>query len=241
MSKDLDHYASAYEPSFEFDFDNQLILSHYPQLVLNRVSHFGSLLELGLGHGVSTDAFTGKFAQHVVIEGSAKVIAKFKSDHPNSSIEIVHSYFEDFSTDQMFDIVIAGFVLEHVNDPESLMKRITTWVRPGGYVIVAVPNAQSLHRRIGVHAGLLANVHALSAGDIQLGHQRLFTKESLINLFRRSGLPNPEIIGLFLKPFTTNQLKELKLSKKVLDAMCTVGEDLPELCCALLAVGKRDE
>lgn len=235
--ENLDEYATAYQTSFEFDLDNRLILDLYPRLVLENLSHFGSLLELGLGHGISTHAFAGKFLRHVVVEGSAKVIDQFAARYPASQIEVVQAFFEDFSPSEAFDVVVAGFVFEHVDKPELLMSRLRTWVRPGGVIVVAVPNAHSMHRRIGFHAGLLSDLEDLSPGDLQLGHKRLYTMDSLVKLFQGVGLPTPKVMGLFLKPFTTAQLQRLGLSENVLDAMCKVGQSLPELCCAMLAIG----
>lgn len=239
MTENLDTFASAYLDSFDYSFDNQVILNFYPRLVLERLSQSGSLLELGLGHGISSSAFSGKFNRHVVLEGSNDVITQFKTGNPNSELEIICTLFEDYSPVKLFDVVVAGFVLEHVDHPKLLMQKIMTWVKPSGVIVVAVPNARSLHRQIGVQAGLLNNIDDLSAGDIQLGHQRLYTMETLAELFLDVGVTEAEFLGLFLKPFTTNQLKQLKLSPKVLLAMCEIGEHLPDLCCALLAIGRR--
>lgn len=240
MTENLDTFASAYLESFDYSFDNQVILNFYPRLVLERLSQSGSLLELGLGHGISSSAFSGKFNRHVVLEGSNDVITQFKNGNPDSELEIICTLFEDYSPVELFDLVVAGFVLEHVDQPKLLMQKIMTWVKPSGVVVVAVPNARSLHRQIGVQAGLLNNMDDLSAGDMQLGHQRLYTLETLAELFLDVGVTEAEFLGLFLKPFTTNQLKKLNLSPKVLLAMCEIGEHLPDLCCALLAIGRRN-
>jgi len=240
MAPRLDESASAYQPDFEFDFDNQLILNLYSHLILEHITNRGSLLELGLGHGVTSNIFEGKFIRHAVVEGSQKVIDQFRAANPDSTINVIHSLFEDYSPDILFDIIIAGFVFEHVDDPASLMRRLRSWVRPGGIIAVTVPNAESMHRQIGLHAGFLKSLNDLSPGDLQLGHQRLFTRTTLRDLYRVAQLADPTILGLFLKPFTTAQLKQLSLSKQILDAMCHVGRDLPELCCAMLAIGHRD-
>ena len=40
-------------------------------------------------------------------------------------------------------------VLEHVADPRSILRNIMPALVPGGKLIATVPNALSLHRRIG--------------------------------------------------------------------------------------------
>ena len=40
--------------------------------------------------------------------------------------------------------------------------------------------------------------------------------------------------GVFLKPLMTSQLQPLGLSNEIIEGMCTVGIDYPELCCAVM-------
>jgi hypothetical protein len=41
--------------------------------------------------------------------------------------------------------------------------------------------------------------------------------------------------GIYLKPFTTVQMISLNFDQKVIDALCTLGVDYPELCCGIMA------
>lgn len=47
------------------------------------------------------------------------------------------------------DIVTLWHVLEHVDDPAAALERIAGWLAPGGELLVAVPNLDSLQARIG--------------------------------------------------------------------------------------------
>jgi 2-polyprenyl-3-methyl-5-hydroxy-6-metoxy-1,4-benzoquinol methylase len=47
------------------------------------------------------------------------------------------------------DVVTLWHVLEHLEDPRAALDRIRTWVRPGGGLVVGVPNLASLQARIG--------------------------------------------------------------------------------------------
>jgi 2-polyprenyl-3-methyl-5-hydroxy-6-metoxy-1,4-benzoquinol methylase len=47
------------------------------------------------------------------------------------------------------DVVSLWHVLEHLDDPGSALDRIATWLRPGGGLVVGVPNLASLQARIG--------------------------------------------------------------------------------------------
>ncbi len=47
------------------------------------------------------------------------------------------------------DAAVLWHVLEHLDDPAAALRRIATWLRPGGTLVVAVPNVASLQARIG--------------------------------------------------------------------------------------------
>ena len=234
MSNNLDTYIAAYGDNFTYAFDNNIMLNWYPQRIMHLCERSASLLELGIGHGFSTDRFSRHFARHVVIDGSASVIDQFKAQYPDSSVQIVESYFEHFESEARFDLIVMGFILEHVEDPQVVLKRFKQYLAPGGRCFVLVPNGESLHRRFGHAAGLLDDMMSLGQGDLELGHQRVYSCDSLTRELNDAGYSVVRKEGLFLKPFTTTQLLKLDLDDAVTQAMCTVGIDYPELSCALL-------
>ncbi|MNI98295.1 hypothetical protein D3C73_1571150 [compost metagenome] len=63
---------------------------------------------------------------------------------------------------------------------------------------------------------------------------RSYSLQSLTSELESAGYQVVRKEGVFLKPFTTGQLKALNLSADVVAAMCTVGIDYPELSCALM-------
>lgn len=234
MSNHLDTFLPAYSDSFGYAFDNNIMLNWYPQRIMALCTEEQSLLELGIGHGFTTNRFSQFFREHTVIDGSASVIAQFKNQYPDNTAEIVESYFETFDTDKRFDLIVMGFVLEHVDNPQAVLQRFKHFLAPGGRCFVLVPNGESLHRRFGHAAGLLGDMMALGSGDLELGHLRSYSLQTLTAELETAGLQVVRKEGLFLKPFTTGQLKDLDLSADVITAMCTVGINYPELSCAMM-------
>jgi SAM-dependent methyltransferase len=51
-------------------------------------------------------------------------------------------------TDSELDAVVLWHVLEHLDDPLAALERVRGWLRPGGAVLVAVPNPASLQAAI---------------------------------------------------------------------------------------------
>lgn len=234
MFENLDSYITAYGDNFDHAFDNEIMLNWYPRRIMALSNQNNRVLELGIGHGYTCNCFSDYYAQYSVIEGSRAIIEKFKQQYPNSKARIIQSFFENFDMDQTFDIIIMGFVLEHVDNPTQILNHFRKFIAPDGRIFISVPNAESLHRRFGHEAGLLPNMLALSISDQQLGHQRSYTADSMNLQLKSCGYRILHQEGIFLKPFTTNQIKSLNLSKEILESMCKVGIHYPELSAGLL-------
>lgn len=231
----LDRHAAAYEGDSVYDFDNRLLMDWYARRVCQLAGGARSLLELGLGHGITTAAFSRHFARHVVVDGSPAVIERFRRSNPDCRAEIVESWFERFETDERFDVIVCGFVLEHVDDPVQLLAHMRGLLAPGGRLFVTVPNAEVLNRRLGHLAGMLDDLQELSAHDHLLGHQRYYTARSLREDIARAGCELQRLEGIYLKPLATRQMQALNLDPRILEALCQVAVDYPELSCGLLA------
>ena len=186
-----------------------------------------------MGHGFTTEKFSRRFRRHVVVEGSPAVIQRFRETHPDCRAQIVEGRFETFQTTERFDAIVMGFVLEHVDDPALIVRRFKRFLKPGGFIGMAVPNARSLHRLIGHEAGLLDDVYKLSAEDRQLGHKRYFDLESFKRLAESEGLVVRRARGIMMKPVTTRQLSALNLSADVREALFKVADDLPAISNSL--------
>ncbi|WP_265920080.1 class I SAM-dependent methyltransferase [Cupriavidus nantongensis] len=230
----LDAVSGEYFPNAATSLENDLILNWYPGRIVERFGNCGNLLELGLGHGFTAALFGAHAERHVIIEGSPKVIAQFHAGHPHSRAEVVEAYFETFDTDERFDVIVMGFVLEHVDDPGLILTRYRRLLKPGGRMFVAVPNAKSMNRRLGLELGLIADIYSLNANDIALGHQRQFCRDTLRGLLHACGYSVLHEEGIYLKPLPLSVLKTLPDMQANLQAMLKVGIDFPDLCVGLL-------
>lgn len=232
----LDQYTSQYRDGAVTSIENNLILNWYPKRILKRLegSKSDSLLELGLGHGFSTLQFNPHFKQHLVIDGSPEVISLFNAKHCLNSLEILESYFENFQADRRFDVIVMGFILEHVDDPGLIVRKYRDFLNPGGRMFIAVPNAKSLNRRLGLALGKIDNIYDLNANDHLLGHKRQFCADTLKRLMIENGYEVPWMEGIYLKPLPLHVLQTMEDFDDNLQAMCEVGVDFPELCVGLL-------
>ena len=235
MNNILDTHITAYTGQNLYDFDNNIQLKWYPQRVLRLAENAKSILELGLGHGFTTAIFSKHFDRHLVLDASPAVIENFRKRFPDCHAEIVETYFENFVSDEKFDLIVLGFILEHVDNPVEIMRYYKHFLAPRGKMFLAVPNSEVLNRRLGHIAGMLEDMQQLSDHDRMCGHKRYYTVKSLTEETRRAGYEIERMEGIYLKPFTTVQMISLNFDQKVIDALCTVGVGYPELCCGILA------
>ncbi len=231
----LDDHVKAYQGLSIYDFDNTIQLKWYPDRVVQFSNGASSLLELGLGHGIAASVFGKHFKRHVVVDASPAVIDNFRKQFPDAKVEIAESYFEAFETDERFDVIVFGYILEHVDEPVRILRHFRKFLGKGGQMFVTVPNAEVLNRRLGHLAGLLPDIRQLSEHDLLLGHKRYYTVDSLRNDVREAGYAIRRLEGIYLKPLTTSQMLSLNLSEDVIRALCLAAIDYPELSCGIFA------
>jgi SAM-dependent methyltransferase len=85
---------------------------------------------------------------------------------------------------QGYDLVIAGDVIEHLPRPMDLLRDIARVLRPGGQVLLSVPNFSHWYPRIRVALGAFGYDRR---GILDDTHLRFFTRRSLRRLIRATG------------------------------------------------------
>jgi len=87
--------------------------------------------------------------------------------------------------DQPFDAILASDVLEHLLDSEMVLSRAVACLRPGGAVVVSLPNIAN----VSVFANLLAKTWPRrSSGIFDRTHVRFFAKRDMVRLLEGAGL-----------------------------------------------------
>lgn len=227
----IDGYAKTYNTVVDFDrhfirYRFECLKEHYPRL--------GTVLELGCADGLMTKEILGISKKLDVVEGSASYIrnAKKRLGKKVKDVRFYHSLFKDYEPDTKYDMIILSSILHELDDPILVLKKVRTWLKKGGVIYVNVPNAISLHRRIGRLMGVLKNEYAFTVRDTQFLHQRLYDQKSLRATVKKAGFSIIEEGGFFLKALSNSQM--MNWDQKLLDAFNAVGKELdPSLCAEI--------
>lgn len=205
----------------------------YSFQIFSRHLHTGKILELGPAEGLMTEHLLKYDETLTVIEGSSVFAAQLKEKFP--SLNVIHALFEETVLDEKFDFIILGHVLEHVADPVLLLQIIKKWLAPGGKVMCAVPNAQSLHRQAAVEMGLLESIISQSEKDVHHGHMRIYKPETFKADFSKAGYQIEHFGGYWLKPLADKQIDET-WTQEMLSAFLKLGEMYPDIAAEMYII-----
>ena len=150
------------------------------------------VLDVGCGMGM----YTGAFAQHsehvvgVEVEADRARAAYQQVPRVTQAVGEALPYVAD-----SFDVVFSHEVLEHVHDDRLCVEEMVRVTRPGGYIVIFVPNRLYFMETHGIywrgvyHFGNKPLVNWLPNGlrDRLAPHVRAYTGRSLKRLF--AGLP----------------------------------------------------
>lgn len=141
------------------------------------------------------------------------------------------------------DAVICSSLLHEVADPPELLAACLKVMSDNAALLVNVPNAGSLHRRLAVSAGLIDDVYVLSSRNHALRQQSVFDRATLAAMLDSNGLRVISDGGYFLKPFTHQQMAQLAfLDDEIIVGLSALGAELPDLASEIyaIAVPKND-
>lgn len=189
------------------------------------------VLDVGCGDGFLTKEVAKRYDKVVGVDGSKDKIELAMKNVPG--VEFHVSLFEDFEYDEKFDSIVMINILEHVDDPVQCLKKARELLAPHGEVVIFVPNALALNRRIGKAMGIIKHNYELSRNDLFVGHKRFYDKWRLISDITNSALRVGEIGGIFLKPLSNSQMEEW--DPDIFEALYEVGMELPDYCGLIYA------
>lgn len=239
--------------------DYNSFLGYYQVQEVLRHARGESLLDLACGDGLLTQLMASRFRRVVGVDASAIHLERARNVLP--SVEFRQALLEDLDLAEKFDTVTMLMVLEHVIDPIAALRGAARNLSADGRLIVHVPNAAAINRKIAVRMGSLKTCEELSPFDINVvGHRRSYSLKSLREDFMRAGLKVIATGGVFYKMLSTPQIDWLlkngpweenafgwgRVGAEPRDwraefcrACYEIGLERPEDCNVIYAVGTR--
>ncbi|MFN0218023.1 MAG: methyltransferase domain-containing protein [Hyphomicrobium sp.] len=150
-----------------------------------------TILEIGCGNG-ATGALAlsaGRCERYVGVELVESVAAEAQgvlSEVLVGNVEVLDFYWPPAS----FDAILMSEVLEHLVEPEQVVRRLARFVRPGGLLLASSPNIS--HWRV-IRELICGRFHQADQGVFDRTHLRWFTPETFAAMFETAGFRILEI------------------------------------------------
>jgi len=236
--KDTNDHKYAY--SFDFDVMHPCMIKSFEPF-FNK----GSLLELGSFKGDFTRRLLPYFDDVTCVEASDAAIEEAKKKL-GDNVKFVNSLFERASLPKRYDNIVLTHVLEHLDDPVLVLKRINNeWLAENGRFFLVCPNANAPSRQIAVKMGLITHNSAVTASEAEHGHRCTYTLDTLEQEAVAAGLKVVHRSGIFFKALANFQWDRLLqtdiISKEYLEGCYKMGQQYPDLCSSIFLMCERGE
>jgi 2-polyprenyl-3-methyl-5-hydroxy-6-metoxy-1,4-benzoquinol methylase len=162
MAENIHSHAEDLERIEENDFWSKVKV----KLILDLVEG-SKVLDVGCGSGRLSKTLLDKGCSVVAIDTDWKAVEIAKKKGITAFVSDVNKW----TTDEKFDCIILGDVLEHIEDDKSALRKIYAMLKPKGCILVNVPSYQFL----------------FSKHDVALGHKRRYSDKELKTKLEASG------------------------------------------------------
>lgn len=243
MARDYDLEAKdsdARKYAYRFDFEvmhSYMIQSFEPYFVP------GNLLELGSFRGDFTERLIPYFQNVTCVEASSEAIAEAEL-RLGGRVELIRGQFEDVRLPDRYDNIVLTHVLEHLDDPIRVLRRVgEEWLSEHGRLFLVCPNANAPSRQIAVKMGLISHNSAVTAAEAEHGHHVTYTFDTLERDAVAAGLRIVGRSGIFFKALANFQWDRLLdtdiVSPDYLDGCYKLGQQYPDLCASIFLLCER--
>jgi 2-polyprenyl-3-methyl-5-hydroxy-6-metoxy-1,4-benzoquinol methylase len=193
----------AWERSKHFATYSEILGRYIAQTCIDNAEG-SSALDLACGDGTLTRIFADRYDRVVAVDASGDHLRKARDRVP--SCDFHEALIEDFDTDERFDAVFMVCILEHVVSPVAALRAAGRFLNDRGRLVICVPNANAINRRIAVEMGTLESLGELSPYDIDvIGHRRSYSADTLWADVAAADLEVVTAGGIFYKMLSTPQ------------------------------------
>jgi len=169
---------------YHVDIDLEADTSH--ARVIDAVGRNKHVLELGSAVGDTTRVLTERGCTVVALElDPTGVVSTAAWAHRVLPVNLEYCDLRRDLPGETFDVVLAADVLEHLRNPERILRQVTSILSPDGYVVASLPNIAHGAVRLALLGG---RFDYADLGLLDRTHLRFFTLSSINDLFDSAGL-----------------------------------------------------
>jgi len=228
-----------YAYSFDFDVMHPFMIRAFEPFFRD-----GSLLELGSFKGDFTKRFLPRFSDITCVEASDAAINEAKAKLGDKRIVYINALFETVQLPRRYDNIILTHVLEHLDDPVSVLKRVNNeWLGEHGRLFLVCPNANAPSRQIAVKMGLISHNAAVTPAEAEHGHRITYSLDTLERDAVAAGLKVAHRSGIFFKALANFQWDRLLstdiISPEYLEGCYQLGQQYPDLCSSIFLMCEK--
>lgn len=239
--RDLSAELGGRKYAYSFDYD---VMHPYLIRAFQPFFRQGPLLELGCFEGNFTQRLCDYFDEITCVEASSEAL-RVARQKLGERIRYIQAPFETVSLPQRYDNILMTHVLEHIDEPVQVLKRVRDeWLSDGGRFFLACPNANAPSRQIAVKMGLIDHNAAVTTAEAEHGHRRTYALDTLERDAAAAGLRVLHRSGVFFKALANFQWDRLLqtdiVSEAYLDGCYALGQQYPDLCASIYLVCEKN-
>ena len=130
----------------------------HQRLVVAQRPASGKLLDLGCASGFFVAKAREAGFDAMGVDASTWMIERARARCPEATFLV--GSLESLQFDAEFDVITLWDVIEHVHSPRDVIRRVRDWLKPGGILLMSMPNASSfIAKALGARWMLLLREH----------------------------------------------------------------------------------
>lgn len=233
MKKDVNYQRKHFNKNVNIPdktYVDKLILNDRINFIISEINPDYSVLDLGCGNGHITKSISSYVKKIIGVDFSKESIKLANQKKAGKNIEYIISSIDELPFKNNFDTVILCEVIEHVENPNYLVKKIKQYLVNNGKFIITTPNRKRIFNRLRVFFNKEESL-------VSESHVKEFSYGELKELLEKNGFEIISYKGSILGP--TTYLEKKKIPKFIIKILHNLGKIFPSFATYIFVSCKK--